>query len=69
LITDDVTGLLVPPNEPKKLVKTINNLLEDKSRAKRIADAGHDFVIKNLTWDILLPKYIKFYEDLVKMEK
>ncbi len=69
LITDDVTGLLVPPNEPKKLVKTINNLLEDKSRAKRLGDAGYDFVIKNLTWDTLLPKYIKFYEDLVKMEK
>jgi len=34
--------------------------------SKRLSDVGYDFVMKNLTWEILLPKYIQFYEDLLK---
>ena len=26
---------------------------------------GYEFVMNNLTWEILLPKYVKFYEDLL----
>ncbi len=33
---------------------------------KKLADAGYEFVMNNLTWEILLPKYVKFYEDLQK---
>jgi glycosyltransferase involved in cell wall biosynthesis len=65
LIQDNVNGLLVPPENPEQLLETINNLLVDKEAAKRFSQAGYDFVIKNLTWEVLLPKYIKFYEDLV----
>ena len=32
---------------------------------KNLQKMGYEFVINNLTWEILLPKYIKFYEDLV----
>jgi glycosyltransferase involved in cell wall biosynthesis len=65
LIQDNVNGLLVPPENPEQLLETINKLLVDKEAAKRFSQAGYDFVIKNLTWEVLLPKYIKFYEDLV----
>ncbi|MEX1053789.1 MAG: glycosyltransferase family 4 protein [Nitrosopumilaceae archaeon] len=65
LITHDVNGLLVPPNEPKKLVEAINLLLENKQYAKKLADAGYEFVMKNITWEVLLPKYIKFYKNLL----
>jgi glycosyltransferase involved in cell wall biosynthesis len=57
---------LVPPEDPEKLASAINDLLTNKELAKRLSDAGYDFVMKNLTWDALLPKYIKFYEDLLK---
>ncbi len=60
------TGLLVPPNNPQKLADSINHLLEQREYAKKLADAAYEFLMKNLTWDILLPKYIRFYEDLVK---
>jgi len=66
IVTHGKTGLLVPPNEPQSLADSINHLLEDKEYAKELADAAYEFLINNLTWDILLPKYIKFYEDLVK---
>ena len=66
IVTHGKTGLLVPPNEPQSLADSINHILENKEYAKKLADAAYEFLINNLTWDILLPKYIKFYEDLVK---
>lgn len=65
LIQDNVNGLLVSPENPEQLLESINKLLGDKEAANRFSQAGYDFVIKNLTWEVLLPKYIKFYEDLV----
>lgn len=65
IVTNNVNGLLVPPEQPEKLAHVINQLLKDKEKAKRLAENGYDFVMKNLTWDVLLPKYIKFYEDLI----
>jgi L-malate glycosyltransferase len=66
IVTHEKTGLLVPPNDPKSLADAINRLLENKEYARMLADAGYDFLIKNLTWDVLLPKYINFYKDLMK---
>ena len=65
LITNNETGILIPPNNPKILQNSINELLADNETSKKLADNGYEFVIKNLTWEILLPKYVKFYEDLV----
>ncbi len=65
LIENDVSGILVPPNDPNQLLKAVNDLLGDKEASKRFAESGYDFVIENLTWEILLPKYVKFYEDLI----
>ena len=65
LITNNETGILIPPNNPEILQNSINELLADNETSKKLADNGYEFVIKNLTWEILLPKYVKFYEDLV----
>ena len=66
LIEHEKNGLLVDLNDPIQLVNSVNELLENKEKAKNIAQAGYEFVIENLTWEVLLPKYVKFYEDLVK---
>ncbi len=66
IVENEKTGLLVPPGDPESLANAINHLLENPEYAKKLADAGYDFLLKNLTWDVLLPKYIKFYEDLIK---
>jgi len=65
LIHNNVNGLLVIPENPEQLLEIINKLLGDNESMKRFSEAGYEFVIKNLTWEVLLPKYIKFYEDLV----
>ena len=65
LIIHEKTGLLVPPNNPKKLKQTILDLLENNELAEKISNNGFDFVMNNLTWEVLLPKYIKFYKNLI----
>jgi len=65
LIKDNETGMLVPSENPDKLANAVNELLSDKQKAKRLANNGNTFVKSNMTWDIILPKYIQFYEDLL----
>ena len=67
LIKDNETGMLVPSENPDKLANAVNELLSDKQKAKRLANNGNKFVKSNMTWDIILPKYIQFYEDLLTM--
>jgi len=67
LIKDNETGMLVPSENPDKLADAVNELLSDKQKAKRLANNGNTFVKSNMTWDIILPKYIQFYEDLLTM--
>ena len=66
LIKNNETGILVPPENPSKLAQAINELLSDKEKATKLAINGNTFVKNNMTWDVILPKYIKFYEDLLK---
>ena len=67
LITHNQNGILVPPENPDKLLEEINRLLIEKEFSKKLSENGYQYVMKNLTWEILLPKYIKFYEDLLRM--
>ena len=66
LIKNNETGLLVPPNNPQKLAESVNKLLENKQNADQLANSGYEFIKNNMIWDIILPKYIEFYENLLK---
>jgi len=66
LIKNNETGLLVPPNNPQELAESVNKLLENKQNAHQLANAGYEFIKNNMTWDVILPKYIEFYENLLK---
>lgn len=66
LVANKITGILVPPDDPERLLEEINNLLKNKEYAEKLADAAYDFVVKNMTWDVVLPKYVDFYENLLK---
>ena len=65
LIKNNETGILVPPENPGKIADAVNELLSDKQKAKKLATNGNTFVKNNMTWDIILPKYIQFYEELL----
>ena len=65
LITNNETGILIPSENPEKLYQAVNELLSDKEKASKLASNGNIFVKKNMTWDVILPKYIQFYKDLL----
>ena len=65
LVIDNETGLLVPSENPEKLADAVNELLSNTEKAKKLARNGNDFVKKNMTWDVILPKYIQFYKNLL----
>jgi len=66
IITDKINGILISPNNPKELLKEINMLLKNKELSNNLSDQGYDYVLKNFTWKVLLPKYIEFYQKLIK---
>ena len=66
LIKNNETGIIIPPENPSKLAQAVNELLSDKVKAEKLAINGNTFVTNNMTWDVILPKYIEFYENLLK---
>lgn len=66
IVEDKVTGILVPPNDPVSLLNAINLLLNNKEIVKKLVDNAYRYYMNNLTYDKVLPKYIEFYEDLIK---
>ena len=66
LVTNNENGILIPSNDPKKLADAVNTILENKELAQRFANNGYEFVINNMIWKVVLPKYIQFYENLIK---
>ena len=66
LITHDKTGILVPSNNSAKLADAINDLLFDKIKSEKFTVNANIFLKNNMTWDIVLPKFINFYEKLLK---
>ena len=63
LVSNNKTGLLVTPNDSKELLEKINYLLNDIDLCSRLANNAHEFVMKNFSWEVLLPKYLKLYEN------
>ena len=66
LIKNNETGIIVPPENSSKLAQAINELLSDKEKSEKLAVNANTFVKNNMTWNIVLSKYIQFYEDLLK---
>ena len=66
LIKNNETGILIPPENHEELSNAVNELLSNKIKAKQLSDHANYFIKNNMTWDIIFPKYIKFYENLLK---
>ena len=64
LIINNETGILVPPENSSKLAQAVNELLSDKQKAEKLAVNGNSFIKNNMTWNVILPKYMEFYENL-----
>ena len=49
---------LVPPENSSILAEVVNELLSNKEKAEKLATNGNTFVKNNMTWDVILPKYV-----------
>lgn len=65
LVKDGVTGLLVPPNDPKKLTEAVNTLLTDEDLGRKLADAAYKLLMEQWSCGAIIPRYIEFYEKLL----
>jgi glycosyltransferase involved in cell wall biosynthesis len=66
IVEDGITGILVSPNDQTSLLNAINSLIENKEFAKKIVDNAFNYYTKNMTYASILPKYVQFYENLLK---
>ncbi len=63
IIEDGKTGLVVPPNDSKKLSDAIMEMLEDPDKMKRFGEAAYCRYIKDFTWDSVAQKIIRAIKD------
>ncbi len=66
VITDNVEGVLVPPMDEKILSEKINLLLSNKEMRKRMGDSGRKKVEEKFSWDKVIQKIEKVYEEAVR---
>jgi glycosyltransferase involved in cell wall biosynthesis len=65
IVSHDKTGILIPSEDPLALTEAINSLLLNDSKIRDLTQNAYEFLIKNYSWDYLLPKYIEFYKNLI----
>jgi len=65
IVENNQTGILVPSENPEKLKIAINDLLENFELQEILKENAYNFILEYFTWEKLLPKYIKFYNNLL----
>jgi glycosyltransferase involved in cell wall biosynthesis len=63
IVEHEVTGLLVPPEDPAALGEAIVRLVRDPSLAARLARAGKERVLSDFTADAMVEGTLRIYEE------
>ncbi|MFH1087702.1 MAG: glycosyltransferase family 4 protein [Chloroflexota bacterium] len=66
LIEDGVTGFIVPPRDPKALAGAIWKLLGDAELRRRFGTASREKALRQFTFDRMLTKTRRLYEDILR---
>ena len=67
LVTEGMTGLLVPPEDSPALSAALLTLLRDPSLARQMAQRGHEFALRNFSFDRLLAEVDALYTELLSL--
>ncbi len=62
LIADGKDGLLVPPEDAPALARAIGRLIDDRDFARQIADRGYQSYMAQFTEDMVVDRYVRFFE-------
>ena len=63
MIENKKNGILIPPENPDKMIEAINDLLTNSLLVDKLTKNAFDFINKNFTWDVLIDKYLELYEN------
>ena len=66
VITHDVTGLLVPPDDADALSGACRRLLQDADLADRLGAAGHKEAVECYAWPALTDRYLRLFRSLLR---
>jgi len=61
-IKDSLTGILLQERTPQALSEAIIGLFSDPEKTKKMGQAGHQFVTRNLTWDHVASRILTVIE-------
>jgi glycosyltransferase involved in cell wall biosynthesis len=61
LLTDDRTGLVVPPNSAPDLIAAIGRILADPQHAHQMGHSAQQYVRTEFAWDGIVEKYVSVY--------
>jgi glycosyltransferase involved in cell wall biosynthesis len=65
IVQDGVTGLLVPPADPKRLAAAIVRLLRQRETARALGNAGRDLVCRNFSVAKMVEGNLQVYRDVL----
>ncbi len=66
IITDNITGFLVPPDRPELLGRKIKTLLEEPEKLQRVGQNGKNTIEKNYLWKYQETKMMNTYKTLLE---
>ena len=64
IVTDGVTGYIVPRNNPKIAAERLELLVNDRKLREKLGKAGRSFVLDNYEWSENADKIERLYEEL-----
>jgi glycosyltransferase involved in cell wall biosynthesis len=65
IIRDDMTGLLVPPQDAQALAVALLRLLRDPGLARRIGESGQAYVRENFSFERVIEQVDSLYSELL----
>jgi len=66
VVEDGVTGILVPPNDPKALAEAIILLVENENLRREMGKRGKEMVFKKLNPNTIVEKHLQLYRSVLE---
>jgi glycosyltransferase involved in cell wall biosynthesis len=66
LVRNGETGLLVPPQSPREMARALARLVEDPALARRLAEAGHEYVMQHNREEQTTAQVERLYEEVTR---
>lgn len=67
ILEESKSGILVEPENPKKLAKAIIKLLKDKKLREKMGDYGRNYVVKHHSWKAISKKIERVIESALEL--